>query len=138
MSSTLSVVALVIASYTFWSQPPAYFPQQASEIAEPPQPAEFSCQARCPSPAAASAVVFRGAGPGAGVAFAFVAGFLSCLALFAYWQRTRWAWAQSQQRDIVEQFALVEPRDREPLAAIRGPLTPAARRALRAQRNDAA
>ena len=136
MSTQLSVVALVIASYTFWTQPPALELQQVGETTGLPQPAEFSCQARCPSPAPAVAVAYRASGSSS--ALVFIAGFCCCLAFFlTLWQRARVARAQPQQV-FVEHFAPPGPRDREPLVALRGPLTPARRRELRALREDAA
>ena len=47
-SHSLSLAALCLAGYTWWSSPP----QQLPQYVEVPVPAaEFSCSARCPAPA---------------------------------------------------------------------------------------
>ena len=124
MSNSISLLALCLASYTWWSQPPAVVPQYT---AQSPPPSEFSCSARCPAP---SAPVPVASAPGR-EAFSFLAGLLLCLlvALLYYWRGQRC----SPSITVVQAPVSTEPVS---LLAIEGPLTPAVRRQLRQQQRQ--
>ena len=123
MSNTLSLLALGLASYTFWSQPPAA-PQS-----EPPTASEFTCSARCPAPSAPGPVA---SAPGREV-LAFLAGLTLCLVVVVFL-------ACRSQRSPATTTVIHTPCATEPASvlAIEGPLTPAVRRQLREARQHAA
>ena len=79
----LSFAALLVARYTWWSLPPAQ-PVQVYEV--PAQSAEFSCSARCPTPA--PPVVSPAAPSSASPFFWIVASILLCaLCAWCVWPR---------------------------------------------------
>ena len=124
MSNSISLLALCLASYTWWSQPPAAPPPYTAQT---PPPSEFSCSARCPAP---SATVPVASAPGRET-LAFFAGLSLCLVVAVlYFCRV--------QRSPAPITVVQAPVSTEPvsLLAIEGPLTPAVRRQLRQQQRQ--
>ena len=82
---TLSIAALCVASYTWWASPPA----QPLQIIEVPAPsAEFSCSAKCPTPAPPIVIAAAESTQSASACFWILVGaVLSALAAWCVWPR---------------------------------------------------
>ena len=133
MSSTISVVALAVASLTWWNQAP-----QPVFVEQPPAPpqSEFSCSARCPAPSASATVATAPASSLWLGAAGFVLGFFVCLALLS-WRSWRPEVAPLIAARPAERPVGFAPTEPEPPLAIEGPVTPAVRRRLRELKNAA-
>ena len=124
MSNSISLLALRLASYTWWSQPPAAPPTLTPPT---PPPSEFSCSARCP----ALSVTVPVASASGRETLAFFAGLSLCLVVAVlYFCRLL--------RSPAPITVVQAPSSTEPvsLLAIEGPLTPAVRRQLRQQQRQ--
>ena len=135
MSQSLSVLALFVASCTWWTQPAS---PQVFEVSPQP-PAEFSCSARCAAPSPSPAVLPASGGGSWETALGFLAGALVCVVLVYHCTRRSptvqihtGSVATSGQEPVVTRET--EP---QPQLAIEGPFTPALRRQLRLLKNAA-
>ena len=135
MSQSLSALALIVASYTWWTQPAS---PQPFELAPQPQ-AEFACSARCPA-TSPSPVVYPDSGSGSwGIGLGFLAGVLLCAA-YAHLCTRRDSTVQILTGSTATSGSspvVTRETEPQPQLAIEGPLAPALRRQLRLQKNAA-